>query len=113
MTTNITDNQINQLLMKVHQTRCEIENEKDQAFLKSYEHVSDNLWHSFDDPNAFIVRTLLDWDEDEGDTYESAKHLLGEEIKFWHEDLFDISDEWEVEELRAGYLWSLFRVTFK
>jgi len=112
-TTHITDDQLHQMLMEAHQSRCEIENEKDQAFLNDHHPISENLWHSLEDPKSFIARHLLDWDEDEGETYESAKHDLGLVIQSWHEDLQDISDEWEVEELREGYLWSLYRVTFK
>lgn len=101
------------LLIKSHKESCQNEDQKDQQFLIDHEPVSDNIWHSFDTPNSFIIRTLLDWDEDEGFTQEDALNQLGEEIKFWHEDRFELSDDWDVEEIRTGYFWSLYRVTFK
>ena len=101
------------MLIRAHREACINEDQRDQHFLSDHRRISENLWHSLEDPKSFIARHLLDWDEDEGETYESAKDDLGLLIQYWHEDLQDISDEWEVEEIRAGHYWNLYRVTFK
>jgi hypothetical protein len=113
MTTTPQEIDFSNLLIKSHQESCQNEDQKDQQFLIDHEPVSENHWRSSETPNSFIIRTLLDWDEDEGFTQEDALNQLGYEIKSRHEHRFELSNDWEVEEIREGYYWSLYRVTFK
>ena len=124
MTSQLLDDKtIGDMLIRAHQYQTESEFKIDQdRFLSETTEVTKNLWlikpeHSLyqQGETRFIMTTLVDYDEEEWDgTYEDyVQEVLPEEIRYWAGELFNLGTETKVEQLRAGYYWSTFMVSFK
>ena len=91
--------------------------EEERTYLRGYEPWNSSIYSHLDERDTYIIRILPDWDEEEGVTYEEWRdEHLPEHLSCLLNDDRDedrqLGTTWEVETLKTGNYWSLFRVVY-